>query len=72
MARKKKTIVHFKKRSNRNRTFCGITKLVHSTFSLEKDERMTIKELVKLLTDPDERLCHKCKHIHKLNLAKVK
>lgn len=68
MAKKKKHIVHFRTRSKSRTSFCG-TKSFSSAFFVEKTN--TIKQLL-ILTDSDERLCHKCKHIHKLNLAKVK
>ena len=68
MAKKKKTIVHIKyPNSTGVKSLCGF---LPSSLSVIIS-RQSLKEIGSKLTD-FERLCHKCKHIHKLNLAKVK
>lgn len=71
MAKKKKKIAHIRMFDAYygNQSLCGITLKKTRAIIAYSDDKMN--KLQSALTD-FERLCHKCKHSHKLNLAKVK
>jgi hypothetical protein len=65
MPKKKKVIMHIQYHQFKN-SLCGFDFASGVMITTPK------RDLKKVTLNEDERFCHKCKHSHKLNLAKVK